>query len=183
MKNSIIFIIVLILAGSAGFTAQRLMMNSDRQNLPIQLPEETASVIGQRRPDFELNDIEGNPRNINEWNNKVILVNFWATWCPPCKKEIPAFMELQEQYADQGFQIIGIAIDNLDDVKDYVDTMGINYPVMAAELTAMEIARLYGNRINALPFSAFVDRNGIITHIKPGELSKEATEKLIQSLL
>ena len=82
-------------------------------------------------------------------------------------------MELQDEYADQGFQVIGIAIDDEEAVKDYADTMGINYPVMAAEIAAMEISRWYGNRINALPYSVFVGRDGIIGHAKPGELTRQ----------
>jgi thiol-disulfide isomerase/thioredoxin len=113
----------------------------------------------------------------------VLLVNFWATWCPPCKKEIPAFITLQDQYGTQGFQVIGVAIDDQQAVKDYADTVGINYPVMAAELDSLDIARRYGNRINALPFSVFVGRDGKIVVTRPGEISHEYTEKIIQSLL
>ena len=183
MKSKALFILVLIIAGVAGFGLQRAWINHQNQNLTPELPEQQASVVGQPRPDFALQDIEGQMRNINEWDGKVLLVNFWATWCPPCKKEIPAFMELQDLYADKGFQIIGVAIDNEQDVKDFADTMGINYPIMAAELAAMEISRRYGNRINALPFSAFVNRDGTITHVKAGEISREDTETIIQSLL
>ena len=183
MKNTAIFIVVLIVAGAAGFGLQRAMINHENQNLAPEMPATQASVVGQPRPEFAFKDIEGQTRNINEWDGKVLLVNFWATWCPPCKKEIPAFMELQDQYAEQGFQIIGIAIDDEQSVIDFADTMGINYPIMAAELAAMEVSRRYGNRINALPFSAFVGRDGKIALTKPGELSKEETEKVIQSLL
>ena len=183
MKSPLIFISILIIAAVTGFGLQRALTSSDTQNLPIILPPNDESVIGKPRPDFELKDIEGETRNMNEWNGKVLLVNFWATWCPPCKKEIPAFMELQDQYGPQGFQVIGLAIDDEESVKDYADTMGMNYPIMAAELTAMEIARLYGNRVNALPFSAFVDREGKIVLTQPGEISKNDTEKIIIKLL
>ena len=176
MKKSGLFLIVL----------QRAMISYQNQNLTPEMPAMPAgqvSVIGQPRPEFALTDIDGKLRNIKEWDGKVLLVNFWATWCPPCKKEIPAFMALQEDYAEQGFQVIGIAIDDEQAVRDYADTMGINYPVMAAELDSMEIARRYGNRINALPFSAFVTRDGKIALTQPGELSREDTEKIIKKLL
>jgi len=183
MKSPIIFISILIIAGATGFGLQRLLTSTDTQDLPVILPPTDASVIGTQRPAFELKDIEGVTRKMTEWDGKVLLVNFWATWCPPCKKEIPAFMELQDQYGSQGFQVIGLAIDDEDSVKDYADTMGMNYPIMAAELTAMEIARLYGNRVNALPFSAFVDREGKIVLTRPGEISKNDTEEIIKKLL
>ncbi len=183
MKKTILFVLLLIGAGAAGFGLQRALVDYENQNLTGDIPNKNASVVGQPRPEFSFLDIEGEKRSVTEWDGKVLLVNFWATWCPPCKKEIPAFMELQEQYADKGFQIIGIAIDDEEAVIDFVDTMGINYPVMAAELEAMEVARRYGNRINALPYSAFVGRDGVIAFTKPGELTKEDTEKVILSLL
>ena len=184
MNKNIILILAMIVAGLAGFGLQRAMINHDNQNLIPELPEaKVASIIGQQRPDFGLKDIEGQMRKISEWDGQVLLVNFWATWCPPCKKEIPAFMELQTEYADQGFQVIGIAIDDEEAVKDYADTMGINYPVMAAELAAMEVSRWYGNRLNALPYSAFVGRDGIISFTKPGELTKQQVEQIIKPML
>ena len=182
MQRFIVPLIVLILAATAGFYSQRYFM-ADNTSLPAQMPAQKANVIGQTRPDFSYKDIEGNMRSAKEWDGKVLLVNFWATWCPPCKKEIPAFIALQEQYADKGLQIIGIAIDDEDSVKDYADSMGMNYPVMAAEVNAIQLARDYGNRVSALPFSAFVDRKGKIVKIKAGGLSKESAEKIIQPLL
>ena len=183
MKKTAIFIVLVIVAGAAGFGLQRAMINQQNQNLAPEMPSGQVSVIGETRPEFALQDLDGKLRNIKEWDGKVLLVNFWATWCPPCKKEIPAFMALQEQYGKQGFQVIGVAIDNEEAVRDYVDTMGINYPVMAAELDSMDIARQYGNRINALPFSAFISRDGKIVLTRPGEMSFEMTEKIIRGLL
>ncbi|MDH5472879.1 MAG: TlpA family protein disulfide reductase [Gammaproteobacteria bacterium] len=183
MKKNAILIFVMIIAGVAGFGLQRTLINQKNQNLTPELPDAQTNIVGQQRPDFGLKDIEGQMRNINEWDGKVILVNFWATWCPPCKKEIPAFMALQDEYAEQGFQVIGIAIDDEESVKDYVDTMGINYPVMAAELAAMEVSRWYGNRLNALPYSAFINRDGKIIYTRSGELTKAQVEHIIKPLL
>ena len=113
-------------------------------------------IIGKSRPDMVMKDLEGEVRNINEWDGKVILVNFWATWCPPCLREIPLLIELQETYSAQGFQVIGIAIDDVDAVNDFADDMGINYPVLPGETEAIDLARQYGNRIDGLPYTAFV---------------------------
>lgn len=183
MKNYFLFALILIISGAAGFGLQRHFMSAEKQNLPVILPAQTANILGTPRPEFAMKDIENNVRNIKEWDGEVVLVNFWATWCPPCKKEIPAFMELQTEYKDKGFQIIGIAIDNEEAVKDYVDTMGMNYTIIAAELEAMDLSRRFGNRVNALPFSAFISRDGKIAFTKAGELSKQDTEKVIQKLL
>jgi len=183
MKNIIQFALVIILAGGTGFALQRYLQQDDRQLAPIIPKAVNNNIIGTTRPPFELTDTEGKLRNIEEWNGKVLLINFWATWCPPCKKEMPAFIELQEQYAAQGFQVIGIAIDDMESVSDFVDTLGVNYPALIAEYAGIELSREYGNHISALPFSAFVGRDGKIAVTQTGELSKKQVEKIIQPLL
>ncbi|MFW2372880.1 MAG: TlpA family protein disulfide reductase [Gammaproteobacteria bacterium] len=182
MKNTLQLLALIIIAGAAGFGLQKAITHSDNREQAV-LSKPAASVVGQPRPDFSLTDLDGKLRHISEWDGKVLLVNFWATWCPPCKKEIPAFMALQEKYAEQGFQIIGVAIDDEDSVRNFAEIMDMNYPIMAAELASMEIARRYGNRVNALPFTSFVNRQGKITHTFAGEISREQTEKIIKALL
>lgn len=135
------------------------------------------------RPEFALSDLDGKPRNIREWDGKVLLINFWATWCPPCQREIPAFIELQEKYAERGLQIVGVAIDEPEAVRDFAAEMGINYPILAAEQEAIDVAKQYGNRFGALPYSAVVNRQGRIVSIQQGELTQEAVEKIIAPLL
>ncbi len=183
MKNIIQFLLVIIIAGGAGFGLQRYLQEDDRQLAPIIPKAVNNNVIGLQRPAFELQDTEGKLRNIDEWNGKVLLINFWATWCPPCKKEMPAFIELQEQYAQQGFQVIGIALDDADSVSDFADTLGVNYPLVIAEYAGIDLSRKYGNHVGALPFSAFVDREGKISLTQTGELSKKQVEDIIKPLL
>ena len=183
MKNIIQFALVIIIAGGAGFGLQRYIQQDDRQLAPIIPNAVNENVIGKTRPAFELIDTNEKLRNIDEWNGKVLLVNFWATWCPPCKKEMPAFIELQEQYSAQGFQVIGLAIDDMESVKDFVETLGVNYPALIADYSGIELSREYGNHIGALPFSVFVGRNGKILVTKTGELSKKQVEDIILPLL
>jgi len=183
MKNIIQFALVIIIAGGAGFGLQRYIQQDDRQLVPIIPKVVNKNIIGTTRPAFELTDTDGNLRNIEEWNGKVLLVNFWATWCPPCKKEMPAFIELQTQYAAQGFQVIGVAIDDMESVSDFVDTLGVNYPALIAEYEGIELSRQYGNDMGALPFSVFVGRDGKITLTHTGELSKKQVEDIILPLL
>ncbi|MCW8935791.1 MAG: TlpA family protein disulfide reductase [Gammaproteobacteria bacterium] len=183
MKKIIPFILVIIIAGGAGFGFQRYLQNEKRELAPVIPKAVSYDVIGTQRPAFELEDLDGTLRNVDEWNGKVLLVNFWATWCPPCKKEMPAFIELHDLYQSQGFEVIGIALDDKESVQDFVDTLGVNYPVFASEYAGLELSRLYGNRIGALPFSVFVGRDGIIKSTKAGELTKLQVEQMIQPLL
>ncbi len=183
MKNIISFILVIVIAGGAGFALQRYMQEDDRQLAPV-IPEPVNNnVIGEKRPDFALKDTEGQLVKADDFDGKVVLVNFWATWCPPCKKEMPAFIELQEQYKSQGFEVVGIALDDEQSVRDFADTLGVNYPVMAAEYHGIELSRNYGNHIGALPFSVFVKRDGTIALTQTGELNRQQVEDIIKPLL
>ena len=109
---------------------------------------------------FELSDLEGAIRSSDEWNTKPLLINFWATWCVPCRAEMPVLMELHEKYADQGFEVIGLAAElgaagtDPQKVADFIDENGIVYPILFGEMDAViDISKRYGNRIGGLPYS------------------------------
>ena len=141
------------------------------------------TMVGKQRPEFRLPDTTGKIRNINEWDGKVLVVNFWATWCPPCRREIPMFIDLQDHYADQGLQFIGVAIDKPDKVLDFIDTMGINYPILVGESDATSITKQYGNRFGALPYTVVINRSGRIVYRKRGEIDREQALGAILPLL
>jgi len=141
------------------------------------------AMESMQRPGFELKDLDGKLRNADEWNGQVMVVNFWATWCPPCRKEMPAFIELQEKYASAGLQFVGIALDDADKVDDFINTMGVEYPILIGENEAALVSEAYGNRLGVLPYTVVVDRGGAIIKTYRGEVSKESIEKLINRLL
>lgn len=180
VKNTILFAIIISLAGISGFAMQRYLKNDGMSQNAI--ANSAATKIGQIRPEFAMNDLDGKLRNIKEWDGKVILVNFWATWCPPCLKEIPYFIELQKEYGEQGFQIIGIAVDDEDAVRAFADDMGINYPIMVSELEAIELSKRYGNRFGALPYSVVINRKSEITDTIMGDIDKIKAEKILKKL-
>ncbi len=134
-------------------------------------------------PPFELSDMDGQAHALADYRGKVVMINFWATWCPPCRREIPAFIRLQETYQDQGFTIIGIAIDTKQNAIDFVDPMGINYPILIGETQGIDLAMAYGNRLGVLPYTVIVDRNGKIVYTHRNELTFEEAEKIIKPLL
>lgn len=141
------------------------------------------TVVGKPRPAFTMTDVEGKPQSVDQWNGKVVLINFWATWCPPCRREIPAFIRLQEAYRDKGLVIVGIALDTQQAAIDYVDPMGINYPILVGEVEGISLTQVYGNELGALPYSVIVDRNGVIQETFLKEVSYEDAEKLITPYL
>ena len=177
-----LFFLVLGLAGATGGFFTGRLLNRDRP--PPSLPEQPVGLAeaGSRRPDFRLIDLDGVVREVREWDGRVLVVNFWATWCPPCRREIPGFIALQEQYAERGLQFVGIAIDEQAAVADLVRELGVNYPILMGQADAMELGRRFGNTLGALPYTVIVDREGIVVFAKRGELSREQAEEVILSL-
>jgi len=142
-----------------------------------------ADVTGQPRPAFSLPDLDGVERHVAEWDGKVLVINFWATWCPPCRKEIPEFIDLQDHYRERGLQFLGVALEQPEPVRKFAAALGINYPLLAGELPVIGIAEAYGDSIGALPYTAIIDRDGRIRFTHAGPLSRDKAEEMIRSLL
>lgn len=141
------------------------------------------SMVDQAAPAFSLPDLDAMMHTSSEWQGKVVVLNFWATWCPPCVKETPMFVALQNQYAATGLQFVGVAIDDRQKVQDFMATHGVNYPMLIGEDPAIEVAKAYGNRFGALPYTVIIDRQGSIRHVQRGELTREVAEPILQGLL
>ena len=177
-----------IAAATAGFHVQRMMANAGEVESAA-APQASApaaardGVIGQRRPDFSLPDPDGNAVSPSDFDGKVLLVNFWATWCPPCLEEMPAFMRLQERYAAQGVQFLGVAMDEVENVRRFVADMNLSYPTVHGQAEAMTVARDYGNTVGALPFTAVVARDGTIARVHTGALEEAEAAALIEDVL
>lgn len=150
-------------------TATFLSIDSPTLNAQTVKPLQQATSI---RPEFSLPDLQGKLRNIKEWDGKYIVLNFWATWCPPCRKEIPEFIALQKQYGKSNLQFIGVAIDDEVSVNQFALEMGINYPNLIAEMQGIELARQYGNAMGALPFSVIINPEGQIVARQIGLLER-----------
>lgn len=142
----------------------------------------TQSLVGAPLPPFSLPGIDGVKEEIGQWQGKVRVINFWATWCPPCKHEIPAMIELQNQYGRQGLQIVGIALDNSEAVSAYIKESGINYPILLGD-EAIEISEKLGNDMGVLPYTVIVDQAGNIASVHYGELDRDTLEGAIKKLL
>ncbi|HEY7760788.1 MAG TPA: TlpA disulfide reductase family protein [Burkholderiales bacterium] len=155
----------------AALVAGVLLRPTPRGLAPSPVPEAAGATLLQTT----LPDLAGTPQRLDQWKGKVLVVNFWATWCAPCRDEIPALVTLQRELGGQGLQVVGIAIDQLDKVRPYAAEMGINYPILIGELGAIDLARQAGNELGALPFTVVLDRNG---HAVRGELGRVTEAKL-----
>lgn len=180
---TLVAVIVVITAGVGGYYLQVTTDTGSRPAAPAEEAVTHETVIGLDRPDFELPAMDGELRAISEWDGDVLAINFWATWCQPCKDEIPEFAELQSRFRDQGVTFVGVAIDHRAAVSEFAEQYGINYPVLIGEQAAIDAAKSYGNHIGALPYTAFVDRNGTIVHVHRGRLPYEQAEAILHDMV
>jgi thiol-disulfide isomerase/thioredoxin len=130
-----------------------------------------------------LQDLDGREQEFSQWQGKVLLVNFWATWCPPCIEEIPMFIGLREKYAAAGFEIAGIAVDDIAKAKKFGETQNVNFPLLYGQAQGMSLMKKLGNSMGGLPYSVLYDRNGQIRATKSGAFSHEELEELIKNNL
>jgi thiol-disulfide isomerase/thioredoxin len=127
-----------------------------------------------------LPDMEGKSQALAQWRGKLVVVNFWATWCPPCLEEIPGFVRMQEKFGNQGLQFVGIAIDNPAKVREFAAKYRMNYPVLIGEMDAIELGRMAGNERGGLPFTVIVDRKGRLVGTELGGLNEQKLTAIIQ---
>jgi len=144
-------------------------------------PDPVESPGGKSAPSFTLQDLNGKPVSLSDFKGKVVILDFWATWCPPCVIEIPHFIELYEQYKDQGFAMVGISLDSagISVVKSFARKYQINYPIL---MTDGQVDRVYGG-ITAIPTTFVIDSAGNIRRKYIGYRDKAVFEADIKALL
>ena len=132
-------------------------------------------------PEIALPGTDGRVHRLADWKGKPLAVNFWATWCDPCRREIPLLKGLRRQYAADGLEIVGIAIDDADKVKQYAAAHGMDYPLLLGDEGGLAAAAAFG-RETVLPFTVFADREGRVLTIKVGELHQDEAELILARL-
>ena len=134
-------------------------------------------------PDFHFTDQHGAKHKFSDWHGSVRIVNFWGTWCPPCVHEIPVLIAVQESFRARGVRVVGVAVDEPDGAFAMAKELGMNYPTMADSRRSVDLLHAYGNRAAALPFTAFVDSEGLIRERFVGALTVDQAREKILALL
>lgn len=174
MNRNVVVIVVLVLVVTGMLVAGKYLVKQTGVSAANNLK-------GQPAPDFELKDLNGKTMRLADLRGKAVLLNFWATWCGPCKVEIPWFIELQKQYGPQGLQIVGVSMDDLghDTVAKFAQEMGINYPIL---LGNDQMADAYGG-VQALPTTFYIGRDGKFVNRAYGLVSHGEVESNIRAAL
>jgi thiol-disulfide isomerase/thioredoxin len=132
---------------------------------------------------LSLPDTQGTPQSVRQWRGKVLVVNFWATWCGPCREEMPEFVRAQRELGPRGLQIVGIAVDQPDKVAQFAKELGLNYPALIGGYDAVDISIPLGNRLAALPFTVILDREGRVAHTQLGPIKPSQLRSIVGNLL
>ncbi|HQR03910.1 MAG TPA: TlpA disulfide reductase family protein [Rhodocyclaceae bacterium] len=129
-----------------------------------------------------LTDLQGHAHTLEEWPGKILVINFWATWCPPCKEEMPALSLSQRTFASNGVQFIGIAIDDPQQVERFGQELQVTYPLWIGSPAVLGLTAQLGNTAQALPFTLFIDRTGELRSVKLGRLSEAELRSRLDAL-
>ena len=178
------YVAVAAIAVAAGVLVYRYAVVPDtaKEATTAQAEQPTAAeepaAMPETLPDFTLGDLASKPTSIRSWPGKSLIVNFWATWCGPCRREIPLLRELQKQHGAEGFQIVGVAVDIREDVIKYAQEIGIDYPILIGEQDGLDAVNKFGQGSIGFPFTVFTDNQGRIVLFHLGEIRKEQAEIL-----
>ena len=185
MKNAAIAAAVVVagLAGAVAYVAHdQLKSRTAQTSTPAPAAAAPAMQLVETLPQFQLADRAGQMRSLQDWPDQALIVNFWATWCAPCRREIPLLQQLQRDHAGEGFQVIGIAVDFREKVLAYADEMKIDYPLLIGEQEALDAAAAFGMTTVGLPFTVFSDRQGRIVTAHLGELTAAEADLILDAV-
>ena len=172
LRGTLLVLALCLVSAAAGFGAYRWW----QQRTP--LPE-----LAEIRPDLEFRGLDGRPHKLSEWNGKLLLLNFWATWCAPCVKEIPLLVEAQQQYGARGLQVVGIAMDETEPVREFQARLHINYPIMLGAAEIIAAMDQLGDQLGAFPFSVLIGPDGRILGRTSGGLEREDIQEWLKDRL
>lgn len=164
-----------VAAGTAGYVANLWRIGGLGSKPATDI---AATILGS-----SLTDLEGGPQTLAKYRGRVLIINYWATWCAPCREEIPLFVRLQRELGDKGVQFAGIAIDQPDKVRAFANEFQVNYPMLIAGIEAVELSRRAGNKAGVLPYTLVLDRSGAIAASLVGGITEARMREQLRPLL
>jgi thiol-disulfide isomerase/thioredoxin len=180
--NKFVLGAIAIAAGAVGFFAYRLVASPGPAGPEVAELQRPARGMPEVLPTFSLQNRDGQLQSIQDWPQKSMIVNFWATWCAPCRREIPLLNELQRTRSAEGFQVVGVAVDFRQDVLRYADEIGIDYPILIGEQDGLDAVNSFGIEAVGFPFTAFTDSQGRIINLHIGELTASQAKVILDTI-
>lgn len=177
-RQALLVIAVSSLAAASGYFLGRPVPVSSPTPESIPTADAPSRLLALSLP-----DLGGQNQSLSQWKGKVLVVNFWATWCPPCKEEMPEFSRISSKYALNGVQFVGISIDSADKVSSFRKEVEISYPLLISNLDALDLSSDLGNRAKALPFTVILRPDGSPQQVKLGKFATTDLEKAILAAL
>jgi thiol-disulfide isomerase/thioredoxin len=168
-------LIYFILIAGLGFAIFHLFLNTQVQNGAQQ---STVALFAASFP----NEL-GENKPLSAYQGKTVVLNFWATWCEPCREEMPELSELHDSYAAKDVVVLGVAIDEVDAISEFTQTTKVSYPLFAADMAGMEIATNLGNNKGVLPYTVIIKADGTVHKTFFGRISKALLEKSLAPIL
>ncbi|WP_303786682.1 TlpA disulfide reductase family protein [Azovibrio restrictus] len=169
---------LLLLAATALFAGMHFQSRpADSATSSPKTPPQTLQRLLQLR----LPDAQGQEVSLAQWQGRTLVVNFWATWCPPCKEEMPAFSRLQRQWQERGVQFVGIAVDSAQNVRRFAAASPVSYPLLVGGNGIQELTRELGNQALGLPFTLVIRADGQVHAMKLGGLREAELDSLLQA--
>ena len=176
-----------LIAGSAGFVTHRALLAGSEPTAAVAVITAAPAPASRSAPDSPLEwsfmTLTGESKALSSWPGKVTVLNFWATWCPPCLREIPAFMAIQNELGADGVQFIGIALDQVEAVTPFVADKGVNYPILVGDADVIRFMQTLGNEIGGLPYTAVIDAHGEVLFTHQGEWHAEDARQILTGAL
>ncbi|HTD72381.1 MAG TPA: TlpA disulfide reductase family protein [Steroidobacteraceae bacterium] len=152
------------------------------EDAALQAAEAPHPVIPAKLPDFSLADLAGRPTSVSSWSGKSLVINFWATWCAPCQREIPLLRALAAEWSGRNLTVVGIAVDHADKVREFAGRFKIDYPVLIGEQDALDVAAQFGMGSPAFPFTVFTDQRGEVVALFVGELHRPQADFILSQV-
>jgi thiol-disulfide isomerase/thioredoxin len=182
MKTFLTYAVVAVAAAVTGFLIYRFVATPPTDGSSEGSAIAASSGVPEELPEFTLADRAGEPRSIRSWPGKSLIVNFWATWCAPCRREIPLLKQIQAEHDEAGFQVVGVAVDFREDVLAYADEIGIDYPLLIGEEDGLDAVNAFGISAVGFPFTAFTDQRGRIVALHLGELLAPQADVILDAV-